>query len=1263
MFRIRTHATRTAAFCLAASALALLSPATPAGVSPNIVISQVYGGGGNSGATLTNDFIELFNRGDAPVSVAGWSVQYASAAGTSWQVTPLSGTIPAGGYYLVQQAQGAGGTVSLPTPDAAGTITMAATNGKVALVSTTTTLSGTCPAGVIDFVGFGSTANCSETAPTPTLSNTTAALRAGDGCTDTDDNSADFSTAAPAPRNSAAPLNVCDGPPPPPTLRIDDVSVTEGNSGTVSATFSVSLNVAAPAGGVTFDITTADDSATTADLDYAGKFLTAQTIPAGQFSYAFEVAVNGDTGVEPNEAFLVNVTNVSGAAVGDAQGVGTIINDDFAAPVFDVVISQVYGAGGNSGATYTNDFVELFNRGDATVSLTGWSVQYASASGSSWQTTTLSGTIDPGQYYLVQQAAGSGGSVALPSSDAVGSIAMAAGSGKVALSSAATAFSGTCPSGALVDFLGYGGANCFEGAGAGPALSASLAAQRKRGGCFDSNDNATDFLATSPGPRNSASPVRRCEFLTLPIHAIQGTSLTSPYAGLDVTTTGIVTGVKNNGFFLQTPDGAADDDPATSQGLFVFVGGAPTTTAGDMVVVRGTAGEFFDLTQIESTLPGDVVVESTGHALPSPVSLTQAILDPAGTTTQLERFEGMRLHADALTSVAPTNGFGEIYTVLNGVTRPMREPGIERGAIQPVDPETGTLDCCVDVWDLNPERLMIDTDGLLGSSPLYVTSNVTLSGVSGPLDFTFGDYKVLPTAPPAVTPNLAAVPAPAAAPNEFSVAGYNIENYVGAEIQRRKAALNVRTVMHSPDVIGVVEIGSKAALQQLADEINGSAIAAGEPNPQYVAELIPFGTFSQHVGFLVKTSRVTINAVTQEQADEVFTNPATGTAESLHDRPPLVLDATVDPAGRNPGRILVVVNHLRSFIDVESTGDAGVRVRAKRKAQAEAVARLLQQLQETHATTPVIAVGDYNAYEFSDGYTDPMSVLRGQPTAGERIVVGASPDVVDPDFVNLTDTLPAHERYSFIFEGTPQALDHVLVNTVAQSYFQRYAIARSNADFPSHENAGLRNDPARPEVQSDHDAPVAYFAFPGTPVVTLNGSATMTVEAFTPFVDPGATANDDRGPLPVIVSGSVDVNVPGTYTLEYTASNVYATTTISRTVIVRDSIAPAISGFRVSPDRFWPPSHQLFDVAASYTATDASGTVACALSVTSNEPQDSTGDGNTAVDWIIVSPTLVRLRAEQAGTGTGRVYTVTVTCSDPSGNAATQSATVRISRQ
>jgi DNA/RNA endonuclease G (NUC1) len=191
-----------------------------------VVISQVYGGGGNSGATLTNDFIELHNAGGASVDVTGWSVQYASASGTTWQVTTLRGTIEPGGYYLVQEAKGNGGTQPLPAPDATGSIAMSGTDGKVALVGSATALSGSCPTAVIDFVGFGS-ANCFEgTAATARLSNTTAASRKVDGNQDTDDNAADFTTGAPAPRNSATTPNgsgVIAGP-------FDHIVITGGST-------------------------------------------------------------------------------------------------------------------------------------------------------------------------------------------------------------------------------------------------------------------------------------------------------------------------------------------------------------------------------------------------------------------------------------------------------------------------------------------------------------------------------------------------------------------------------------------------------------------------------------------------------------------------------------------------------------------------------------------------------------------------------------------------------------------------------------------------------------------------------------------------------------------------------------------------------------------------------------------------------------------------------------------------------------------------
>src|SRR5712692_268957 len=207
----------------------ILSPPPAQGVSSSVVISQIYGGGGNSGATLKNDFIELFNRGSSTISVTGWSVQYTSAAGTTWSVTGLSGSIAPGHHYLVQEAAGTGGTTNLPTPNATGTINMSATAGKVALVNGTTALSGACPTGasIIDFVGFGSTTCFEGTGSTPAPSNTTAVLRAANGCTDSDNNATDFSTGTPNPRNSGSPTNACASAPIIPTCPAS-VSTTFG---------------------------------------------------------------------------------------------------------------------------------------------------------------------------------------------------------------------------------------------------------------------------------------------------------------------------------------------------------------------------------------------------------------------------------------------------------------------------------------------------------------------------------------------------------------------------------------------------------------------------------------------------------------------------------------------------------------------------------------------------------------------------------------------------------------------------------------------------------------------------------------------------------------------------------------------------------------------------------------------------------------------------------------------------------------------------
>jgi uncharacterized protein (TIGR03437 family) len=606
-----------------------------------LVISQLYGGGGNSGASFTHDFIEVFNRGTTIVDLAGWSVQYLSATGSgTWSLTPLSGILLPGQYYLVAESSGGTTGSALPTPDATGSIAMAATAGKVALLNNGVPLTGNCPTSgnIIDLVGYGTTAGCFEgAAPAPAPSASIADIRAAKGCTDTNNNAADFTTGTPTPRNTATPAHDCNAASPP-DLSINDVTATEGNGGTTTLTFAVTLSAPAPAAGITFDIATADNTATVADDDYVLRSLTQQSIASGQQTYSFSVTINGDLKVEPDETFFVNVTNASGANVVDGQANGTIQNDDAAAPpnislndvaivegnsssttltftaslsslapaggvTFDIstqddtataansdyvpksltnqripagqqtytfavsingdkllephenffvnlanvvnatvtdgqgsgtitnddgiVISQVYGGGGNSGSTLRSDFIELFNRSTTTIDISAWSVQYiaATSTAGSYSVTNLcasnvagSCTLASGQYFLVKLASGGGGTTDLPSADAAGTTDMSATAGKVAVVVNRTALSGaTCQASAVsvADYVGYGTtANCFEGVGRAATPSATNATFRKGtsvpSGCQDTGDNAADFVAAVASPRNKLSPISPC---------------------------------------------------------------------------------------------------------------------------------------------------------------------------------------------------------------------------------------------------------------------------------------------------------------------------------------------------------------------------------------------------------------------------------------------------------------------------------------------------------------------------------------------------------------------------------------------------------------------------------------------------------------------------------------------------------------------------------------------------------------------------------
>ncbi len=821
-----------------------------------VVISQIYGGAGCGTAgcsTFKNDYIELFNRGGSPVSLNGWSVQYGAATGTSWQVTPLTNVmLQPGQYYLVGEAAGANGVNNIPTADATGTIAMSATAGKVALVNTTSALSGACPASasILDLVGYGATANCSETAPAPAPSTTNAIFRAAQGCTDTNNNSTNFAAAAAGPRNTATPANVCGAPNAPPTITppadpittvnmdappfpvnltgADDggiftwsatpgtgvfsVSVT-GGQGTANVTYTVTLvtgyfgtatftatlsdgvnppvnqavnilvNAPPPPGAPTGLVATPGDSHvqlnwnpvpgstsfnvkrgtvsggpystiaspatnshddTTAVNGTTYYYVVSAVGPGGEgpnstevsatpapaptvppapanlvatpgnntvgltwdttptaltynvkratvaggpytpiatgvvpTNYSDNTAVNGTTyyyvvsatnaqgeGADSNEAsatpaaagagptgltaaagnatVLLNWNTVPGATLYNVKR-ATVAGGPYApagtspTPTFTdntvvngttyyyvvsaivgsetadsnevsvtpntpaalgLVISQLFGGGGNTGAPVQNDFIEVFNRGNQNVVVNGWSVQYASATGSTWTPTNLSGVIPAGRYFLVAEAAGTScaGSpcgVPLPTPDASGAIAMAGTAGKVVLVAQTAALSGTCPASVnIADLVGYGTtATCNETANA-PAPSNTTGDLRANNGCTDTNNNSADFAAVAPTPRNSATPQNSCGFIAIgaanptAVDAGQSSLLTvnvtpaaaPPSTGITVTADlTSIGGLASQPFF----DDATNGDVTLGDNIFSYNATvAPATTAG-----------------------------------------------------------------------------------------------------------------------------------------------------------------------------------------------------------------------------------------------------------------------------------------------------------------------------------------------------------------------------------------------------------------------------------------------------------------------------------------------------------------------------------------------------------------------------------------------------------------------------------------------------------------------------------------------------------
>ncbi|WP_410656027.1 endonuclease/exonuclease/phosphatase family protein [Amycolatopsis sp. lyj-112] len=762
-----------------------------------------------------------------------------------------------------------------------------------------------------------------------------------------------------------------------------------------------------------------------------------------------------------------------------------------AAPSADAVIAEVYGGGGNAGATLTNDFVELANRGAAAVSLDGFSVQYAPASGNSWQVTPLTGSVAPGARYLIAQAKGAGGSVALPTPDATGSITLSASAGTIALVQGTSAL--TCKTAAdcaadarIKDLAGFGGATIREGAAAAaPSNTTSVA---RASALVDTDDNAADFTPGEPTPTNGKGETpgeTGPPPVDAKIHDIQGTTRISPFKDRKVAgVTGVVTAIRSfgsaRGFWLT--DSAPDADPRTSEGLFVFTGSTtPAVAVGDAVTAAGTIREFYpdapatspyqSLTELTSA---QWTVGSSGNALPAPTVVTpDSVPDtvapaPGGSIEPLplepakysldfwETHESEIISVSDARVVGPSTSFNELYVT----TKPKQNPSVRGGAVY-LDYDrlnTGVLKVASLIpFDQVPFPKVNTGDQLLGET-------------SGPVEYTnFGGYTLFATKLGATKDNkLQRESTRKQRGGELSVATYNVENLSALDGAEKFGELSkaIVTNLATPDILNLEEIqdnngpandGTVVADQTMQKFVDAIVAAGG---PRYEWRQIdpqngkdggqPGGNI--RVGFLFNPARVSF--VDRTGGD------ATTPVDVVKERGKTHLTVSpgrVDPANeaweasRKPlvgefvflGRtVFVIANHFNSKGGDQPThGRNQPPVRSsevQRAKQATVLRGFIDKVLASDKNANIVVAGDLNDYPFSPA----VQTL----TAG-----GVLKDLIA--------SLPEKERYSYVFEGQSQVLDHILASRAPRG--TDYDVVHLNAEFA--------------QQASDHDPQVLRF--------------------------------------------------------------------------------------------------------------------------------------------------------------------------------------------
>ena len=630
-----------------------------------------------------------------------------------------------------------------------------------------------------------------------------------------------------------------------------------------------------------------------------------------------------------------------------------------------------------------------------------------------------------------------------------------------------------------------------------------------------------------------------------PISTIQANR--STYVGSTITTTGVITLLTGAGYYMQTP--SSTPGSTGDEGIYVYSGTGKNpagAVVGNDVTITGTLTLYPAVTvshtpSLEVT-GASLQVNGTG-TVPTPVAISS--LTPTGGIYQLKNYESMRVSFTSLTATGPTSGnltentetttsTGQFYAVTTGTARPFREPGMDfrdypTSTCPTVTNCTATATSAgvarpanVTLFDDNPERIIVESS-LGGGTPLDVSTGAVLTRPTGVIDFTYstdvpyGDPARLILEPGEFssmsanfTQGMGIVSVPAAGAGMFTVAAFNVERFFNTSssddkyynagtgsvstslavdvtadaYQRRlkKASLAVRTVLNNPDIISFEEVENVSVLRDIAAQVDTDTTTGTAPH--YVA----YGTDSSStytddvggisVGFLVKS---TVGVTSWEQIGDKSTfTTSSGTTSTLNDRPSQVLHATVSRgAGASPYPITVISNHLRSLSGIGTSADT----RLKKELQAEMLATAIQGYQ-SHGEH-VIALGDFNAFQFSDGYTDTLGTITGN--VGNNVAAQpGKPGLINPTAVDLITTLPAQQQQTYVEFGNAQVLDHVVVTQdLANAGLQ---VAHFDSDFPE----VLGNDATTPARVSDHDVPVVYITLPAPAVsVTLTGNGTF----------------------------------------------------------------------------------------------------------------------------------------------------------------------------